>query len=98
MSDTANTKVTGIQNVPVSPTTPTDGYVLTYVESNSSWEPQPQSQRGFKKEYFTSDGYWTCPDGVTNILVIGAGGGGGGGGTGGSAGGNGGSGYLYILY
>lgn len=29
--------------------------------------------------FFAADGYWTCPDGITTILIIGAGGGGGGG-------------------
>ena len=30
---------------------------------------------GLTTVYFTSSGTWTCPDGVTNILVIAAGGG-----------------------
>ena len=33
--------VTGLQTVPVSPTAPTDGQVLTYVAADGAWEPKP---------------------------------------------------------
>jgi len=36
--------------------------------------------RGLKFDQFTANGTWTCPEGVTEVLLIGCGGGGGGGG------------------
>jgi hypothetical protein len=39
--------------------------------------------RGLKFDQFTANGTWTCPEGVTEVLLIGCGGGGGGGGCGG---------------
>lgn len=75
--------VVGLQGVAVSDETPTDGYVLTYSSSDDGyWAPKPVVSSGLRKEYFTNDGYWTCPENVTSILLIGAGGGGGGGGGG----------------
>lgn len=82
MTDTTNTIVTGLQNVPVSSTTPDDGYVLTYVGSAGEWTPKAPQKLGLNQEYFTTDGYWTAPEGITTILAIGAGGGGAGGGGG----------------
>lgn len=37
---TAAATVTKIQNVNIAPGTPTDGYVLTYSNANTRWEPQ----------------------------------------------------------
>lgn len=82
MSDTTNTVVTGIQNIPVSSTAPSDGYVLTYKNATGEWIPNPPQKLGLNQVYFTTDGYWTAPDGIYNVLVIAAGGGGGGGGGG----------------
>lgn len=82
MTDTTNTIVTGLQNVPVSSTPPNDGYVLTYEEATSEWTPKAPQQLGLNQAYFTADGYWTAPDGVYNVLVVAAGGGGGAGGGG----------------
>lgn len=75
-----NGTVVGIQGNPVDPESPTDGYVLTWDGDDGYWVPRPvpQPSTGLNKEYFTSSGTWTAPEGVTNILVIGAGGGGGG--------------------
>lgn len=71
--------VTGLQGRAVSNTAPSDGYVLTWSDGYSEWQPKPvASSGGLRKDYFTSDGYWTCPEGVTNIIVIACGGGGGG--------------------
>lgn len=96
MSDTTNTVVTGIQNVAVSSAAPTDGYVLTYVGANSDWEPKPHP--GLRKDYFTSNGSWVCPAGVTNILVIGCGAGGGGGGGNADGAGGGGAAIQSTVY
>lgn len=96
MSDTTNTVVTGIQNVPVSSNAPTDGYVLTYVQANSDWEAKPPT--GLRKDYFTSNGSWVCPAGVTNILVIGCGAGGGGGGGNANGAGGGGAAIQGTVY
>jgi hypothetical protein len=87
-----NGTVVGIQGNPVDPESPTDGYVLTWDGDDGYWVPRPvpQPSTGLRKEYFTSNDTWVCPDGVTNILVIGAGGGGGG--AGGNADGAGGGG------
>lgn len=90
-----NGTVVGIQGFAVNNTAPTDGYVLTWSAADGYWVPRPahQSYTGLRKEYFTASGTWTCPVGVTSILVIAAGGGGGGGGASKrrSAGGGGGS-------
>jgi hypothetical protein len=79
MTSDINGTVVAIQGVAVSSTTPTDGYVLTYVAADSEWEPKPVSAGTIDGYvYFTSSGTWTCPAGVTSVLCIGAGGGGGG--------------------
>lgn len=69
-----------LQGRAVANTAPTDGYVLTYVSASSDWEPKPipAGMTGLRKDYFTSSGNWTCPAGVTNVLIIASGGGGGG--------------------
>jgi hypothetical protein len=71
-----NGTVTGIQGIPVSSETPEDGYVLTYDSSNNDWEPKSIPQTGLRKDYFTTNGTWNCPAGITTVLLIGAGGGG----------------------
>jgi hypothetical protein len=102
MSD-INGTVTGLQGNSVSSEEPTDGYVLTWNAMDGYWSPKP-TQLNQQTTYFTSSGTWICPDNVTQVLLIGAGGGGGGGGGGtggdgaqGGLGGTGGSGYLYVI-
>jgi hypothetical protein len=78
--------VTAIQGEAISTASPTDGYVLTWnVSGDGYWEPQAPSvpvAAGLRKDYFTADGYWTCPEGVSNVLIFAsAGGWGGTGGT-----------------
>lgn len=110
MTSDINGTVTGIQgNAVVSQTlgSSQDGYVLTWDNADGyiAAKPIPQQSSGLRKDYFTSNGTWTAPAGVTNVLLIGCGGGGAGAGFGnnyypggGGAGGNGGSGYLYLIY
>lgn len=74
-SDTITTIVTGLQGNPVSSDTPTDGYSLIWDAASGAWKPK--SNR-LNQEVFTSDGTWTCPEGITTVLLIGYGGGGGG--------------------
>lgn len=76
--------VVAIQGTDIDPTTPADGQVLTYDNADGYWAPRSPTVSGLRKDYFTTSGTWTCPDGVTNIICIGAGGGGGGGGGGGN--------------
>jgi hypothetical protein len=85
--------VEAIQGTPVSAITPTDGYVLTYVSADGEWEPK--SAVGLQSQIFTSNGTWTCPTNVYNVILTGFGGGGGGaGGKNNSYGGGGGGGAL----
>lgn len=97
MSDISNV-VKGIQGYPVSSTAPTVGQTLVW--DGYSYVPTTISSGGvLTKEYFTGDGYWSCPIGVYNVLLIGSGGGGGGGhGSNGSGygGGSGGGGATQI--
>lgn len=79
MTSDINGTVVAIQGVAVESGTPDDGYVLTYVADDSQWEAKPIAKSGLTTEYFTADGYWICPEGVTSVLVVAAGGGGGGG-------------------
>ena len=81
-SDTTNTVVVAIQGVAVSSAPPTDGYVLTYVDVDSEWEPKPSI--GLQSQIFLSSGMWTCPNNVFNIMLVGSGGGGGRRGVGGN--------------
>jgi hypothetical protein len=70
-----------------------DGYILTWKNANSQWQPLPPPTSGVQYEYFTSSGSWTCPSGVTSVIIVAAGGGGGGaGGYGGNPAGGGGGG------
>jgi hypothetical protein len=57
-----------------------DGYVLTWDNTDGYLVARPvvSGYTGLRQAYFTSSGSWTCPTGVTNIIVIGCGGGGGG--------------------
>lgn len=74
-----------------------DGYVLTWHNASSEWQPQPVI--GLRKNYFTSNGTWVAPAGVTTVILMGAGGGGGGGPAylyGGAVGGGGGSGSIQV--
>ena len=75
----ADYTVIGIQNNPVSSTPLTDGYVLTWNGTSGNWEPKPipSQSSGLRKDYFTSNGNWTCPAGVTTVQLIMCGGGGG---------------------
>lgn len=79
-SDTTNTTVIGLQGIPVSSITPSDGYVLTYVAGDNNWEGRPTNK--LTQIYFTSNDTWVCPAGVTTVTLVGAGSGGGGGGGG----------------
>jgi hypothetical protein len=94
MASDINGTVEGIQGNAVEAGTlgsTEDGYVLTWVNANSEWQPLPVTvpTSGLTTDYFTSSGTWTCPAGITNVLVIGAGGGGGGAGGGSQANGTG---------
>ena len=91
MSDGTIT-VTGIQGNPVSPEYPSDKDSLTWSAEDGYWVGRYHS---LNKVIFTSDGYWTVPDGVTNVIVYAFGGGSGGtGSASGNVGGNGGNGSL----
>jgi hypothetical protein len=88
--------VEAIQGNPVSSETlgsAEDGYVLTWDNTDGYLAARPvvQSYTGLRQAAFISSGTWTCPAGITNVLVIAAGAGGGGGGPQGN-GGNGGNG------
>ena len=80
MSDiikTTSFTVTAIQTKPVSATNPSNGEVLTWSEVDGYWVGRP-TQKGLTTVYFTESGTWTCPEGITSVIVIGCGGGGGG--------------------
>jgi len=81
--------VVGLQGNPVDPESPTDGYVLTWDGDDGYWAPRPVSQpsTGLNKEYFTTSGTWTCPAGITSILIVACGGASGGAAGRGSGGG-----------
>lgn len=73
--------VVGLQGNPVSPASPTDGYTLTWDAADGYWVARPlPALGGLRKDYFTSNGTWTAPSGVTQVILMGSGGGGGGGG------------------
>lgn len=57
-----------------------DGYVLTWDNADGYIVARPvtQSYTGLRQAAFTSSGTWTCPAGVTSVILIGCGGGGGG--------------------
>lgn len=101
MSSDISGTVVGIQGEPIDAevlTSSDDGYVLTWDNMDGYWVARPVStQQGLRKDYFISSGVWTCPIGVTNVLLIGCGGGGGGSSGGGNAneyGGGGGGGAI----
>jgi len=72
-----------------------DGYALTWVNGNNDWEAAPQQISTTQSQYFTSNGSWTCPAGISGVLIIASGGGGGGaGGWSVSYGGGGGGGAI----
>jgi hypothetical protein len=109
MTSDISGSVVGIQGNPIDAETLSsseDGYVLTWDNTDGYWVARPEAVSGFRQAYFASGGVWTCPVGVSSVLLIGAGGGGGGGGGsggagtghGGGGGGAGGSGFLYVLY
>ncbi len=77
MTSDINGTVVAIQGNAVSSIAPTDGYVLVWDGADGYWIPQPPT--GLRKAYFTSNGTWTAPAGITNILLVGCGGGGSGG-------------------
>lgn len=97
-----NGSVIAIQGTAVSNENPVDGYVLTYVSSNSRWEPKKPggSSGGLTCESFTSSTTWTARAGVYNVLIVGFGGGGGGSGgaTNSIAGGGGGGAIQQTAY
>lgn len=70
-----NGTVVGIQGREVDDTAPSDGYALIWDEGDTKWKPKPN---GLNRQYFTSSGTWTCPEGITSILIIACGGGSGG--------------------
>jgi hypothetical protein len=78
MTSDINGTVTGLQGNAVSSASPTDGYVLTWDATDGYWVAKPAPRSGLKTDYFTSSGTWTCPDGVTSVLIVAAGGGSGG--------------------
>jgi hypothetical protein len=88
MVSDVNGTVIAIQGNPISSETlgaSEDGYVLTWDNTDGYLVARPvlSGYTGLRQAYFTSSGGWTCPAGVTNVMVIGCGGGGGGaGGTG----------------
>lgn len=98
MTSDINGTVIAIQGNPVSSTTlgsSQDGYVLTWDNTLGCIVAKPlPASGGLNKAYFTSSGSWTCPVGVTNVLIIAAGGGAGGQGGQGAQGGIGGGGSL----
>lgn len=93
-----NGTVVGIQGNPVVAETlgaGQDGYVLTWDNTDGYIVARPKA--GLQQAYFTTSGTWTCPAGVTNVLVIASGGGGGGSLSGGSGdGGSGGGGAIQV--
>ena len=70
-----------------------NGYVLTWNATDGYYVAAPVNN-SLNHNYFSNNGTWTCPDNVTNILVIGAGGGQGGGGGSPTGSGQGGAGSL----
>lgn len=83
MADINGTTVIGIQGNPASAdalSSAHDGYVVTWDNGNSELKAKPPT--GLRKDYFTSNGTWTAPAGVTTIICSAYGGGGGGGGGG----------------
>lgn len=70
--------VTGLQGVPVTTTSPLDGYVLTYVAADGKWEPTPNSAsfdplRPFAKDTLvTGDTSAHTMSGLTMTLQDGA--------------------------
>lgn len=77
-----------------------DGYVLTWKNSSSQWQAQipVTTISPFNSQTFTSNGNFTVPTGITQIMLIGCGGGLGGDSgaadTGGTLGGSGGNGSI----
>lgn len=77
MTSDINGTVIGIQGNLVSSATPNDRD--TFIWSSTDGYYKLKSAASLKKDYFTSNGSWTCPEDVTSVLVIGCGGGAGGG-------------------
>ncbi len=76
MSDiTISYKVTAIQGYDVSDSAPADGDTLVWSEADGYYKPQAVVSGGLTTVTFLEDGYWTCPEGVTTVLVAGCGGG-----------------------
>ena len=74
--------VTAIQDEAISAVAPTDGYALIWDGYGQQWKPAaiPTPSNGFRRAEFTSNGTWTCPVGVSAVILTGFGGGGGAGG------------------
>lgn len=96
MTSDINGTVVAIQGEAISSAAPQDGYVLVWDALDGYWKPQPQSSGGLITEYFTTNGTWTAPSNVSNILLIGCGGGGCGGGGSGNTGASGGGGGAAL--
>lgn len=77
MSDIAiSYKVTAIQGHDVSDAEPADGDTLVWSEADGYYKPQMSvNVSGLTTVTFLEDGYWTCPEGVTTVLVAGSSGG-----------------------
>ena len=93
--------VAKLQGVSVESTAPSNGDILRYVSSTTSWTPSA----GEDVQLFTTSSTWTKPSGcrLVKIICIGAGGGGGSGhasasGTRGGGGGGGGGGISEVSY
>lgn len=64
-----------------------DGQWASFIVANGSWQLYQSGQGSRQRsDVFTSSGSWTCPRGVTEVLIMGVGGGGAGGGSGGGNG------------
>lgn len=68
-------RVVAIQGKSISSNNPANDDVLTWDNENEYWAGKPG---GLRKEHFISDGYWTAPPNVNQIIVFGMGGGTGG--------------------
>jgi len=69
-------KVSGIQGVPITETTPTDGQVLTYIGANSDWEPKTSvnapgfndvTKTGFREDFLN----FLANTNVTSEIAVG---------------------------
>ena len=80
MSNDIDGTVVGIQGNPVNPLAPNNEDVITWDAGDGYYKLE--SKQGITKIYFSSNGTWTCPQNVSSVLCIAAGG----------------AGYLYFVY